>query len=235
MKILHISDTHSNHILFPKDIPWESYDLIIHSGDCSNFRRADLNEAEVWAFIEWYSMVPCKNKIYVAGNHDTSIEKRVVKASDFTNNSITYLENESVNIDGFNIWGSPYTPTFGEWSFMKDRSKINRVWEQIPEGTDILVTHGPPKGVRDLSYDRQGVLEQCGDSALMKAILRIKPKLICFGHIHDMDSVNNQGLSVFSKYDGIFSNGACVTDGKIGVLSSYGNIINLEDKSTITY
>lgn len=230
MKILHISDTHGFHGTFP-DERFKDIDVVIHSGDCSNWRDPYRNEPEVRNFIAWYESIPVKHKIFVAGNHDTSIERRMVTPADFHAAGITYLENASTTIDGLKFWGSPHTPTYGEWAFMKRREKINRVWEGIPDDTNVLIVHGPPKGVRDLSFDQQGDLEMCGCGALTKRCWALKDslKLVAFGHIHNMDGViTNQGVSHYSSTPTIFSNAACVYDGKFDYgLTSHGNIITL--------
>ena len=69
MKILHISDTHGFHGTFP-DSRFEGVDVVVHSGDCSNWRDPYRNEQEVRNFLAWYESVPVKYKIYVAGNHE---------------------------------------------------------------------------------------------------------------------------------------------------------------------
>ena len=225
MKILHISDTHTYHGLLevPKDI-----DMIIFSGDCSNPRDPYKNREEVLDFIEWFKSLDVTHKIFCAGNHDSSIERNFITQGDFLEAGITYLENDWVEIEGLKIFGSPQTPTFGNWSFMKSRDKMHNHWKHIPDDADIIVTHGPPKGVLDLSYDRENNLERCGDSALLKRILQIKPKLVCFGHIHNCEDIINAGTMTLSVYPEItFSNGSVVTDGKFGRLSSNGNIFNL--------
>jgi Icc-related predicted phosphoesterase len=216
--------------MFPYE-RFENVDVVVHSGDCSNWMDPYRNESEVRSFIEWYKQVPVKHKIYVAGNHDTSIEKRLVTPGDFSEAGIIYLENASTTIDGVKFWGSPITPTFGNWAFMKARDKIYRVWETIPEDTNVIIVHGPPKGVRDLSFDRYGELEMCGCSALMKRCYKLKDslKLVAFGHIHNMDGIEtNQGISHYSNTPTVFSNAACVYDGKFNLgLTSHGNIITL--------
>lgn len=225
MKIWHISDTHTYHYLLQKP---EGIDMVIFSGDCSNPRDPYANEPEVRNFIDWFSKLKAKYKIFIAGNHDSSIEKGLVTRGDFRASGIIYLENEGIEIEGLKIWGSPHTPTFGNWSFMKAREKINRVWEHIPEDTDILVVHGPPKGILDQSYNREGVYERCGCNALKKQVLnRIKPQLMCFGHIHNFEDIINQGTLKLSEYPTLFSNGSVVEDNKFGKLSSNGNIIEL--------
>jgi len=224
MKIWHISDTHTYHGLL--DIP-DNIDMVIFSGDCSNYRDPYLNKPEVEDFLDWYESLPIKYKIFVAGNHDTSIERGFINKLDFASKGIIYLENNHTEIEGLKIWGSPITPTFGDWAFMKARHKTHELWQQIPDNTDIVIIHGPPANVLDLSYNRLNQLEFCGDKALKKRLIDIKPKLVCFGHIHNCDDIINAGTMKLSIRDTIYSNGSVVTDGKFGKLSSNGNIFEI--------
>lgn len=227
LKIWHIGDTHTYHELLeiPKDI-----DMVIFSGDCSNPRSPYSNEPEVRNFIDWFSILPIKYKIFVAGNHDSSIESKLVVKEDFTKNGIIYLENDDVTIEGVKIWGSPHTPTFGNWSFMKQRSKLDRVWQSIPDDTDVVIVHGPPKGMLDSTYNQNHELEFCGCSALKKRVLKLPNlKLVCFGHIHNNQDIINAGVLKLSISDTIFSNGSVLTDGKFGRLSSNGNILEINN------
>lgn len=225
MKIWHFSDTHMlhNRILVPDGI-----EMAIFSGDCSNPRDKYSNEQEVLNFIEWYGSLKIPYKIMIAGNHDTSIEAKFVTREKIESNGITYLENESKEVGGFKIWGSPITPTFGDWAFMKARDKLYDLWQTIPFNSDIVIIHGPPKGILDLSYNRMNVLEFCGCNALKNRMLEIQPKLMCFGHIHNHKDIINAGWTKLNKYQTIFSNGACVTDGKFEYgPTSHGNVFDL--------
>jgi len=225
MRIWHISDTHTFHELL--DIPWD-VDMVIFSGDCSNPRDPYNNEPEVRRFIDWFSILPIEHKVFVAGNHDTSIERGLVTKQDFEDNGITYLENEHITIEGIKIFGSPYTPQFGQWAFMKARHKLDRVWKAaIDDDADIIVVHGPPKGCLDLSFDRNNNLEFCGDKSLLNRVLDVKPKLMMFGHIHNCKDIVNAGTLQKPDIPTIFSNGSVVTDGKFGKLSSNGNIFEI--------
>ena len=224
MNILHISDTHSYHRLLniPNDI-----DMIIHSGDFSNYRDFYKNEPETRDFLKWYSNLNIKYKILIAGNHDAYPAIALQEFKDLCEyHNIIYLENESVTIEGINIFGSPLQPTFGNWYFQKARHKLDEYWKQIPDNTDILVVHGPPKGILDLSYSRDHKLEYCGCNSLRNHILnRLNLSFCLFGHIHNTDDIINAGITKLSIKDTIFSNGSVVTDGKFGKLSSNGNII----------
>jgi Icc-related predicted phosphoesterase len=213
----------------------ENIDMVIFSGDCSNPRDPYNNEVEVRGFIDWYRSLKIPVKIFVAGNHDTSIEKRLVTKKDFEWHNIIYLENESVTIEGLKIFGSPYTPSFGYgWSFNKERHKLDRMWDKIIDiDTDIIINHGPPKGVLDISFDRNGNMERCGDKSLMNRVIQVRPKLVLFGHIHNCEDIINQGILQLSTLPTKFSNGSVVKDGRFGVLSSNGNVFEIETKKTL--
>jgi Icc-related predicted phosphoesterase len=225
LKIWHIGDTHTFHEML--SVP-ENIDVVIFSGDCSNPQNTLQNSFEVLTFLKWFGQLPIKHKIFVAGNHDVSIERKMILKDDFTSNGIIHLWDEEVIIEGVKVYGSPYTPSFGVgWAFNKNRAKIGRVWENIPEDTDILVTHGPPKGVLDLSYNRNGKLEFCGDVSLKKRIRQLQIKLVCFGHIHNYKDITNQGWTILADHDTIYSNGSIVTEDKFGRINNNGNIFTL--------
>jgi len=225
MKIWHISDTHTYHGLLkvPEDI-----DMVIHSGDATNPRDPYASEQEMLNFISWFSSLPIKHKVFVAGNHDLCIERNLVTKIDFMKNGIVYLENDYTEVEGLKIWGSPFTPTFGEgWAFNKKRSALHDIWKEIPDDVDIVVTHGPPKGILDLAYHQLNCVEFCGDEALRKRMYLLNPKLCLFGHIHNNEDIINAGTMKLSNHDTIYSNGSVVTDGKFGKLSSHGNTFKL--------
>jgi Icc-related predicted phosphoesterase len=74
------------------------------------------------------------------------------------------------------------TPRFFDWAFNADEDDLYETWSKIPDGIDILVTHGPPKGVLDITQDGDSV----GCPILAAEIMyRIKPKYHIFGHIHE--------------------------------------------------
>lgn len=55
-------------------------------------------------------------------------------------------------------------------------------WNEIPDDTDILVSHGPPFGIGDLCKSSLRV----GCPMLLSAVQeRVKPKIHAFGHIHE--------------------------------------------------
>jgi len=170
MRIVCISDTHEQH----RDIKVPDGDILIHAGDIAY----SYNPLITHDFIEWFECQPHRDKFFVAGNHDFYLEKH-----ELINH--TYLNNTWTVAGKIKIFGSPITPTFGNWAFMKNRgNEIKKVWDRIPIDTDIIITHGPPSKILDLTPPQYGSTHVgCWD--LREAIFKIKPKLHVFGHIHD--------------------------------------------------
>lgn len=226
MKIWHISDTHSFHNYL--NVP-DGIDMVIHSGDVSNPWEPYLNLPEVLNFLEWFGNLPIKYKIFVAGNHDTSIEKRLVTPADIQSKGIIYLENASTQIEGINIFGTPVTPEFGvagRWAWNKKREKMDKLWKTVPENTDILISHGPPKGILDSTINRDNQYDLCGCTSMKKHMYRLQPKFCLFGHIHNFREVTNAGTKQIVGCRTIFSNGTCVEDGRFDkAITSHGNIL----------
>lgn len=177
MRIVCISDTHSLHRKIPS-IP--DGDVLIHAGDClgagSLENVEDLNV--------WLGTLPHRHKIVIAGNHDWAFQEIPDQARAALSNAI-YLEDSGVEIEGVRFWGSPWTPTFMDWAFMLERGQpLYDRWQKIPEDTDVLITHGPPKGVGDLAtmgFKCQNV----GCQDLLDRIDQLCLKAHVFGHIHE--------------------------------------------------
>lgn len=207
MKIWCISDTHAFHeeLIVPQGI-----DMIIHSGDFSNPKSPALNLNEATNFLVWFDNIKeVKYKLFICGNHDTSFEANLIRKKDIKQfyPSITYLFHETIEIEGIKIFGSPYTPEFNGWAFNVKRAKLFNYWEQIEEGTDIVITHGPPMGVLDLCSRQDGSgYEQVGCRSLMKHIERVKPKYHIFGHVHSEKGIHNSGTKTISGLETVFVN-----------------------------
>jgi Icc-related predicted phosphoesterase len=227
MKILNISDTHGFHFQLDSIIKNDKPDMIIHAGDFSNWKNPVMNLQECLNFLAWFNSLDSSIiKVLIAGNHDTAIEAGLLKREEIEELGIHYLFHESKEINGIEIFGSPYTPEFCGWAFNVARHKLQPYWDAIPDTTDILVTHGPPKGILDLSRDIEGTLEYCGDKSLLNAVLRIEPRYHIFGHIHDSTENYNSGTRTLSGISTTFINASCVTDRKFeNGLTSFGTRI----------
>ncbi|QOD60890.1 metallophosphatase domain-containing protein [Polaribacter haliotis] len=185
MKIILISDTHGNHnFRIPKG------DVLIHAGDVSSRGR----KTEIDAFIKWFQSQPHKHKIFIAGNHDFYFEEAIKNNIEINFLDLIYLNDSGCEIDGIKFWGSPIQPTFFDWAFNRKRGEeIKKHWDLIPNDTDVLITHGPPHKILDLTKKEEYV----GCKELKNKVLEIKPKLHVFGHIHEAYGKTVRNNTVF--------------------------------------
>jgi predicted phosphohydrolase len=174
MRLVAVADTH----LFHDELVVPEGDVFIHAGDaCRGGTMEELALA-----VQWIRALPHRHKLFVAGNHDWAFLRHPVHARRLMGSSITYLEDSEITLDGVRFWGSPWQPTFHDWAFNLPRGEpLAAKWALIPEGIDVLITHGPPQGVGDRSSmaGRQGCLD------LRRRAEEVKPPLHFFGHIHE--------------------------------------------------
>ncbi|RAL11936.1 uncharacterized protein BO97DRAFT_319778, partial [Aspergillus homomorphus CBS 101889] len=96
-----------------------------------------------------------------------------------------------------NIYASPYTPSSSSllgdnetsgWGFQYPRHTNTRNpashdfnITSTDNNIDVVITHGPPRGIFDYTLAR----ERAGCAALFQAIAQTRPRMHCFGHIHE--------------------------------------------------
>lgn len=155
--IFAFSDTHGHH----RDlrVP-EGADIIICAGDAV---EDDLKGGEYDDFIEWFSALPAKWKIFVPGNHELSFGRNRYQAivQKFEEAGIIVLQDAVEDCGGIVIG-----------SISRDARIADG---DIPDDIDILVTHYPPYGILD---------EDMGSPVILNFVLKAKPKYHLFGHIH---------------------------------------------------
>lgn len=180
MRLVFISDTHLRHQLGPIEVP--EGDVLIHCGDAT-FRGTI---PEISIFSEWFKSFNHKHKIFVAGNHDWLFQTCPEMAIKLLPKRTSYLCDSGKKINGIRFWGSPWQPEFMGWAFNLPRGPaLKRHWDMIPDNTDVLITHSPPLGIGDNAPDSRRASNRVGDQDLLETVLRIKPKVHVFGHIHN--------------------------------------------------
>lgn len=178
MKICIISDTHTKHKFLNFGLKSLEADVIIHCGDMTG--NGGINAIE--EFMKWFSgLDQFKHKICVAGNHDWLFERNNLRAREVVPENVIYLEDEETIIDDIKFYGTPVQKIFCNWAFNRPESKLAQHWAGIPDDTDVLITHSPPYGIGDYVSDGH----QGSPSLYMEVVKRIKPKIHCFGHIHE--------------------------------------------------
>jgi len=192
-----LSDTHEKHGDL-KDIP--DGDVLLHAGDFTLHGKKE----KVVDFNAFLGTLSHPHKFVIAGNHDlffeegyydqnwrqwakvfgpTKIDFSAKEARSLLSNC-TYVEDQTVEVMGLKIFGSPWSPAFGGWAFGYAEG-VER-WTKIAGNTDILVTHGPPKGI----LDKTMFGTNCGCPNLMFRVHQVKPLVHVFGHVHETYGVH---------------------------------------------
>ena len=136
---------------------------------------------EVDDFNAWLGALPFRHKIIVTGNHDRLFANNPKLAQAHLTNGI-YLQDSGVTVEGWKFWASPVNSVGADWAFAVERMiKIRKHWDRIPLDTDVLITHEAPYGTLDKPHI---LAKHAGCQCLLSAMLRIKPRLHVFGHIH---------------------------------------------------
>lgn len=183
MNVLAISDLHG----YLPEIP--ECDLLLLGGDYNPKRNLDLQlRFMLGPFKDWLNSVEARHVVAIAGNHDFVLQsdhKRLLKAE----LPWIYLEDESVDIEGVKIYGTPWTKTFGDWAFMRDEGPLRQIFSNIPKDLNILLSHGPAKEILDKNQEG----ESCGSYQLAYRINEVKPDSVVCGHIHEGRGIKQQG------------------------------------------
>mgnify|MGYP000880105010 CR=1 FL=1 len=184
MRVVCVSDMHGRH----RDLAVPEGDLLLCAGDIS--LRGE--ESVVRDFDRWMGEQPHRHKIVIAGNHDLCFERGPAARRWLMHTR--YLQDELAVVEGLRVWGSPWQPWFLDWAFNLARGEaLREKWDMIPDGTDILLTHGPPFGVLDRTVRGESV----GCEELLAAVRRVRPRLHVFGHIHEGYGVSEAEGTLF--------------------------------------
>jgi Icc-related predicted phosphoesterase len=201
-----ISDLHG---FYPK---LEGGDLLIVGGD---WTRTDSFDELQYFEKEWLRHQDYKKIILIAGNHDNM----AYEAGWYGRIKIAYLQDSGIEFEGLQIWGSPWSLTFPGMNplckaFTVDtEEELQEKWDLIPEDTDILITHTPPYGILDgvlyahiaaLGSDDK-YIRHCGSRSLYERLKQVRPRIHCFGHIHEaygmhrpyLECIKAEGYPIF--------------------------------------
>jgi Icc-related predicted phosphoesterase len=189
-RLVFFSDTHQMHESI-EEVP--AGDCLIHCGDFTN--RGSL--LAVQQFAAWFGAQPHRHKVAIGGNHDLCFEDGILhtKAREIlATQGITYLQDSGMEIQGLKFWGSPWTPPFYNWAFMREEGGLARHWRMIPGDVDVLITHGPAWNILD--PDAMGV--PAGSITLRERVQSLPQlKVHAFGHLHGghgQKEVEREGL-----------------------------------------
>lgn len=179
MKIVAFSDIHGQYS--KKLTSWfknNPGDLLIFAGDLQANQTTDTGIK----FIEWLHRLPYTSKIMIFGNHDGKYMDVINHVLRYNYDDIIILIDGSITINNINIFGSPHSVEFGSWWFMKKDEELEEIWKKIPKNTNILITHAPPFGILDKTFDNFTT----GSKTLLEKVSQLSDlKYHIFGHIHE--------------------------------------------------
>ncbi|KAF8526837.1 Metallo-dependent phosphatase [Hysterangium stoloniferum] len=203
-----ISDTHSRIFQVPPG------DVLLHAGDLSSWG----NVSTLRKTMNWIMTLPHATKILIAGNHDhcldetneyhTKKDKQIaldlMRGPAAQKAGIIYLEHEAAEFIAqgrrWKVYGSPATPVYALGAFQYDGSssaEAKEIYDRIPMDIDILLTHGPPYGVHDVtSRGKHAGCKYMSDK--LSELDMARCRLHVWGHIHEARgvSINKERVQV---------------------------------------
>lgn len=187
--------------------PLPSADVAIHCGDLTLYS----NVKEYQKTFDVMRSIDAPLKLVIPGNHDCSMdvgfwEKDCLRRRHLPEEMMTRLLRrphetyevvEQARQDGIHVlmeegtyhfilangarltvYASAWTPEYGTWGFQYGDGGHDFAIEQ---DTDVVVTHGPPHRM----LDRTRSHDDAGCPSLWAAVARARPRVHCFGHIHE--------------------------------------------------
>jgi len=204
VKFLIVSDTHDTALrATPK------CDVMLHCGDFTEsgssesieeaMKALSNVEAELKLVIAGNHEISL-DKAYYLSEGGSEAEHHKSCAIVRSNTSIHFLEEGTHHFTlksgaKFAIYASSWTPKYGSSAFQyptnEDRfnghettpewgKNVGTEMSIIPDGVEIVMTHGPPQYILDMTADGRSA----GCEHLRRAIARVRPRLHCFGHVH---------------------------------------------------
>lgn len=206
-RFLILSDTHGEDFR-PQINASQPVDVAIHCGDLTEESKVD----EFRTTLKLLTAINAPLKLVIAGNHDFTMDipqfkkkvsdvqppldpdlvKKVYgdfgEARELFDQAaaagIVFLDEGTHHFTLENgalltVYASPFTPSLGDWGFQFKREQGHDF--SIGKGADVVITHGPPRGILDVADSGQ----RAGCASLFAAAARARPRLHCFGHIHE--------------------------------------------------
>lgn len=166
-------------------------DILIIAGDVCPMEDHDVGYQLNWldrSFRAWLEAQPAKHIIGIAGNHDFAFEYlNDAKQAGIKEKALelpwTYLLDSGTEIEGIKFWGLPWVPNLRGWAFYGDDIQLETSYQSVPKDTDVVISHGPPKGLLDFTNHKGG--GHVGSEQALSMLDRVNPKAFVCGHIHE--------------------------------------------------
>jgi hypothetical protein len=172
-----ISDLHGR---LPKLTP---ADVCVIAGDICPAYDHSLDFQAYWLrteFADWMVEQPVKRFIATWGNHDWIGQLAPERVPPLP---WKMLVDEAYEWEGLTYWGSPWQRRFCDWAFNLDEPELEAKYNAMPEGVDVMISHGPMYGHGDMTI---GGREYLGSPSLYNRLAQPEctVSLLVCGHIH---------------------------------------------------
>ncbi|KAI0437573.1 ser/Thr protein phosphatase family protein [Xylaria telfairii] len=186
-RFLVISDTHTSSFEIKSGV---KADVVIHCGDLTDGSKLD----EYRRTLQLLRDFDAPLKLVIAGNHDFTLDTPTFRR--MLDEASEPLDPDLVQ----KVYGN-----YGQARGLFDKAHDIHFLDEgthsfsLPSGTfsnryhpesqhqftigkdvDVVITHGPPHGIMDMTHS-----QRAGCPQLFRAIARARPRLHCFGHIHE--------------------------------------------------
>lgn len=198
MKFTAISDLHGH---LPKDLP--GGDVLCICGDIVPLDyQNDFTQSIAWFcldFVPWADSQSYKKVVFIGGNHDfflqelsdkyrpSAVMKHLLPGPRKGQSKLNYLCDNSVEIDGVRIYGTPWIADLARWAFYRSEDELVEINRRIPQECDVLLTHMPPNACdvgRVLQRGNYNTMVNYGSQALADAISTRDITYALCGHVH---------------------------------------------------
>ncbi len=184
MRFLLLSDVHCQWRNFdPAHYP--PVDAILCAGDITDTGRP--GQEHFFESRAWVSGQARHAPFYwIPGNHDLDFDG--TEYADIANTHCVL--DKTITLGPFRLRGVSCSPCYNApqlaryWDFMTADPEVERAAYAF-EPVDIVLSHGPPHGLCDASWDRFSGDTHLGSVELTNYIIAHEPKLVVCGHIHE--------------------------------------------------
>ncbi len=204
MKILMITDIHSNPNKIYSYLDENSVDEIIITGDVTEFGPETLFVDTLNKFSEY------ANVHALFGNCDPKNSNELIEKSNATNIHDNISNIKDIKIVGFG--GSNPTPfdTPNEFSDEILYEELNKYADELTSDSfTILVTHAPPL---DTNADKIESGAHVGSSGVRKIIEETQPTLNLCGHVHESIGQDKIGETIVINPGDASTGHACIIE-----------------------
>jgi Icc-related predicted phosphoesterase len=186
IKVISVADLHG----FLPDYSELECDVFCICGDTSPLKNQHkVPQMISWftnQFLPWAESLKCDKVLIIGGNHDKVMANCNYFKELFIGSKVKYLQDESYTYNDKVIYGTPWCSVFGDWYFMLYPEGLKKMYTNIPNNVDLLLTHDVPYGCNDVILDSVPWADgsHIGNKELYEAMIEKNPKNLCCGHLH---------------------------------------------------